>query len=255
MKYKLLVCDLDGTLLRDDKTISAYTRGVLARCREKGALFLPSTARPPRAVSIFHLEADGALCHNGGVALLGGETVWEQGMDPELTVRLAGRLLGLFPGVRLSAESGGELFANFDPTVFWPQCPYVPCGFTSLPSRPVEKLLVGLEDSGQADALRKLLPEGLAMQVADGNLAMIQPRGIDKGRALWAVCEKLGISPAQAAAFGDDLNDIPMLQTAGAGIAVANALPEVKAAASGVCLSNQEDGPARWLEEHLLADA
>lgn len=255
MEYKLIVCDLDGTLLRDGKTISAYTRGVLARCREKGAVFLASTARPPRAVSIFQLEADGALCHNGGVALLGGEIVWEQGMDPALTVRLAGRLLGLFPGVRLSAESGGELFANFDPTAVWPQCPYVPCDFTSLPSRPVEKLLVGLENPAQADALRELLPEGLAMQVADGNLAMIQPRGIDKGRALWAVCEKLEISPSLAVAFGDDLNDIPMLQTAGTGIAVANALPEVKAAANGLCLSNQEDGPARWLEEHVLADA
>ena len=52
--------------------------------------------------------------------------------------------------------------------------------------------------------------------------------------------------------FGDDLNDIPLLQAGGWGVAVSNALPTVKAAAQEVCLSNQEDGVAHWLEEHIL---
>ena len=61
---------------------------------------------------------------------------------------------------------------------------------------------------------------------------------------------ELGVPMAEAAAFGDDLADVGMLQACGFGIAVANALPEVKAAADFVTASNDEDGVAKWLAEH-----
>ena len=65
------------------------------------------------------------------------------------------------------------------------------------------------------------------------------------------IAEKHGISLDQVAAFGDDYNDIEMLGACGIGIAVENALDEVKAAAAQICGSNESDGVARWLEENL----
>lgn len=75
-------------------------------------------------------------------------------------------------------------------------------------------------------------------------------------RAKWNAIKRLStnfeVSSADIAAFGDDYNDIEMLQNCGIGVAVANALDEAKAAANFVCGSNDEDGVARWLEENVL---
>jgi len=64
--------------------------------------------------------------------------------------------------------------------------------------------------------------------------------------------EKLGISLADIVSFGDDLNDREMLQICGTGVAVSNAIQEVKEVADEVTLSNDEDGVAVWIEKHIL---
>ena len=56
----------------------------------------------------------------------------------------------------------------------------------------------------------------------------------------------------KAVAFGDDYNDIEMLRDCGIGVAVANAIPEVKTAADYICDTNDNDGVAKWLEERVL---
>lgn len=251
---RLLVSDLDGTLLREDKTLSPYTQDVLGRCREKGLLFFPATARPPRVVESFidGLSCDGVLCHNGGVIVQKGTILWEKGISPTTRDRVIQEILERWPTARLSAEIGGVLYANMDASQLWPGVAYTYSTMEDLPAQPTEKLMVSISSPQEVEALRQLLPEDLHLQVSEGVLAMIQPRGVDKGRALLGLCQTLKIPPQAAVGFGDDLNDIPLLQACGWGVAVSNALPTVKAAAQEVCLSNQEDGVAHWLEEHIL---
>ncbi len=253
-QIKLIASDLDRTLLRKDESISPYTRAVLARCREKGILFFVATARPPRALErlIEGLSYDGALCHNGGVAVFQGKIVWEQGIAPSEASALLRRLRKEFPDATLSAEIGGELYANFNVDRLWYGAPYHFTDFSVFPDKPAEKLMVGFQGQEQVKAVEACLPEELYCQVSDNKIIMIQPKGIEKGKALEAVCQRLGIFPAETVGFGDDWNDISLLKAAGTGIAVENALAEVKAAADGLCASNEEDGPARWLEERLL---
>ncbi len=254
-KIQVIFSDLDRTLLRDDKTLSPFTLGILARCRARGIRFVPATARPPRSLEneLAGLNWDGAICHNGGVALLDGRIIWEQGIAPQTAGPLLRALTVRFPQHGLSAEIAGQLYANFDASRLWPGVASTPTDFSELPALPCEKLLIELHSPADAAALKALLPETLALTVAEGTLGMIQPRGVEKGRAALALCKRLGVPPAETAAFGDDLNDIPLLRACGVGVAVENALPAVKAAADAVCGSNQEDGPARWLAEHILA--
>ena len=73
-----------------------------------------------------------------------------------------------------------------------------------------------------------------------------------KENAISVMSQKLNIPLEQIAAFGDDFSDIGMLKLCGKGIAMENAIPEVKKIASGICRSNEEDGVAHWLEENLL---
>ncbi len=253
-RIRLIFSDLDRTLLRDNKTLSPFTREILARCRTRGIRLFPATARPPRtlAAGIDGLVWDGAICHNGGVAVLEGQIIWEQGIPPETAAPLLQALTGRFPRHRVSAEMAGTLYANFDAGLLWPGIPYTPTDFTRLPPLPCEKLLVELRAPGDEAALRALLPEGLQLTVAEGTLAMIQPQGVEKGRAALALCARLGVDPQETVAFGDDLNDLPLLAACGVGVAVENALPPVKAAADAVCPSNEADGPAQWLAEHVL---
>lgn len=79
-----------------------------------------------------------------------------------------------------------------------------------------------------------------------GNLEINAP-GATKGDALLALCRALGLAPACAVAFGDGTNDMTMIRSAGIGVAMANAEPEVLAVADLVAPSNQEDGVAQVL--------
>jgi len=253
-RLRLIACDLDRTLLREDKTLSPYTLSVLERCRALGILFVPATARPPRTLEglIPSLTYDGALCHNGGVALFGGKIMWEQGIASDLAARLLLQFQEEFPGTTISAEMGGELYANFPAETIWKDIAYHRSDFSNLPGCPAEKLILGLTAPEQVQRVEALLPPELYAQVAENTILTIQPRGVNKGAGLFALCEKLSISPEETVSFGDDWNDIPLLQTSGTGVAVENALPEVKAIANEVCASNEADGPAHWLEERLF---
>ena len=84
---KMLVTDLDNTLLRTDKTISDYTAGILNKCRQNGIKVVFATARPKR-VTIQYLEkipADAVILHNGAVIYIGGEQIFHSGISPEMT--------------------------------------------------------------------------------------------------------------------------------------------------------------------------
>lgn len=80
-------------------------------------------------------------------------------------------------------------------------------------------------------------------------VAMIMNRQATKANGIKILAAHYGI---KIAAFGDDYNDIDMLQSCGIGIAMDNALPEVKAAADQICGSNEQDGVARWIADNLL---
>jgi len=77
-------------------------------------------------------------------------------------------------------------------------------------------------------------------------------RDATKWTGVLAVAKHWGIAIENIAAFGDDYNDVEMLAKAGFGVAVANGIDEAKATARYVCGTNDEDGPARWLEEYVL---
>jgi len=102
------------------------------------------------------------------------------------------------------------------------------------------------------DFIQKKLPPHSYMVMAVDGLAMITHIQAKKSFAVNALCQHWGIYLEETVAFGDDLNDIDMLECAGKGVAMANALDEVKQAADEICKSNDEDGLAIWIEKNIL---
>lgn len=92
-----------------------------------------------------------------------------------------------------------------------------------------------------------------ARLVRNRDRVMLLPRGVDKAAGVLAALDALGVDPVRAAAAGDGENDLVMLQAVGYGIAVANAVPELQAAANHVTPEPGGHGVARWIEERWLA--
>ena len=223
MKYsiKMIVTDLDGTLLRDDKTVSERTQAILRRCRDKGIKIVYATARGGDAEELtYGIPFDGFIANNGALAVAGDEVVYNRPV-PDDFARL---FLDICEARGLSAGS----------------------------HRDHGKLYV--EDCGlEEDAFIKwLLPKDLYFVVSWNKVGMIMHREATKSNAVVALARRWNIMKEEIVAFGDDLNDIDLLGYAGYGVAMGNALEGVRAAAQYHCLGNEEDGLADWIERNVL---
>ena len=254
MTIKLIISDLDRTLLYSDKTLSAYTIDVLNRCRERGILVAFATARPIRTVAgyLAQVPCDAVAYHNGACAFVWGRQVYSAQIGGADARALLQAVAARYPQARLSCEIDDVLYANFDVYSLWNYTAALCTDFTDLPDRPADKLLVGLDEGIDADAIAAMLPAYLYTLVSEANLLMIMNRNASKLHAAEAMAGVLNVCLGQTVSFGDDWNDLDLLRACGMGVAVANALPEVKAAARALCATNDEDGPAKWIEENIL---
>ena len=247
---KAVITDLDRTLLRSDKTVSAYTLSVLDHCRRRGIRLICATARPERAVLEYHeqIQFDAMILTNGARILL-RDRVIENGIPHEKGTQIL-RALCTVPNTVISVEMGDGLYAN-TPIPLWN--PILHTGFPALPS---ESILYKILASGNTEVLlhtvEALRAEDVYHTLSEGSLLQIMSRQAAKWNGIRTVLDNFGISPADAVYFGDDEDDIePMLQC-GLGIAVENAIASVKSAADFVTGTNDGDGVARYIEKKLL---
>lgn len=257
MAIKMIVTDLDRTLLRDDKTISRYTEDTLAELKGLGIPFVIATARPVRAVrkSMPWLRYDGAVFCNGAVVTAGDEALRAYRIEGAFDIAAA--ILREKPETLLSVEMDDYLYSNMPPESMgdWGTDYCYTRDFRETAGRQVEKILISSPKERPGDWLesyRRFIPKELYMQMSESALIMVMSRRATKLNGIRLLAEHWGVGLEETAAFGDDLNDMEMLSACGVGVAVANALPEVRAAADKVCGSNEEDGMARWIRERLL---
>ena len=254
MNIRALVFDLDRTLLRSDRTISAYTESILDRCRAMGIYSIIATARPPRAIGVYEemIRPDAAVTMNGASLRMNGRERRSVSMDAESAQELIEEIDRKLPGRPWALEAESGLYANFDTSTRWDGPPAPIVGVNTVPDERVYKVLAELKQAGDADILRSLLPKDTYLEIAEGTLGMVIHQEATKMRGVLAALGELGVKPEEAAAFGDDLADIEMIRACGCGVAVKNALSEVKDAADFITASNDEDGVAQWLEAHVL---
>ena len=117
---------------------------------------------------------------------------------------------------------------------------------------PSLKICFEAKETALADRIAASLPQCDCIHFTDGPWYKLTPKNATKEQAIMQMCDALGLSPAELVAFGDDLADIGMLQLCGSGIAMGNAIAQVKTAADIIIGSNDEDGIALWLEETFL---
>jgi len=254
MNIKMIAVDLDDTLLRNDKTVSGRTLATLAKCRDHGIKVIYATARGPSADSIVSPELfDGTVKMCGAVAYVGDLPVHRQLIS---MIDSKDFLLAVCStNIQIAVEVDGWTYSNFSFSDDWDPIffdSYKVTDFNSF-TKEVEKIWAMPVSDDEIDLIKQHLPEGLYMTVArNDNFTMIMREDTNKMNAINALAEHWGIKSTEIVAFGDDVIDIDMLRHCGIGVAMGNAVDEVKAVANQICDTNENDGVAKWLEEHVL---
>ncbi|MET8247564.1 Cof-type HAD-IIB family hydrolase [Streptomyces sp. NPDC005202] len=268
---RLIATDLDGTLLRDDKSVSPRTVAALAAAEEAGIEVFFVTGRPARWMDVVsdHVHGHGlAICGNGAavVDLHGGP-----GAHRFVKVRELARDNAL-DAVRLVREAAPGTVYAVEQTYGFHQEPAYPKLHMEIPDNlaPAEDLLAPGGAAADEPVLKILAyhptldPDAFltVARLAVGDRATITRSspsalleisgpGVSKASTLALCCAERGISPEEVVAFGDMPNDVEMLSWAGQSYAMGNAHPDVIAAASGRTVANNEDGVAIVIERML----
>jgi Cof subfamily protein (haloacid dehalogenase superfamily) len=259
MNVKLIVTDLDNTLLRRDKTVSEYTVSVFNRLRERGVIIAFATSRSSKASARFRtmIAPELNISSGGAIATMNGKTLFRAAIDIETATAIFRDLNASGDILQITADTEDFYFSSKPLDKSWKgwidYADAVTTDFSEpLPVPDVFKI-TPLSTSAEAiEAITARYPSVDALNFSGEDWYQIKSRKAAKQYALAETCKRLGISMADIAAFGDDHNDVELLRECGYGVAVANAIPEAKSAAKYTCGDCDEDGVAKWLEANLL---
>ena len=264
----LLITDCDGTLLRDDKSISQKDLDAIARFRELGGNFTIATGRSMASMKVLmgQLHPDlPMILYNGSMVYdpVAEKPLWMTTVPQEshYAVKKAMEHYGSNLGVEILTPEGlfviqytpivdahlnGALKTEYQPASYeqMDSCRWLKVMFT-LPAEDMDSFRAFLE-SLHVPGVRYVRSEKFYFEIL--------PEEASKGSALKHLCALTGFSLNRTAAIGDCDNDVEMLQEAAAGYAVANAYPSVRAKARKVTVSNMESAVSAVIHE-ILTDS
>lgn len=264
--YRLIAIDLDGTLLtpQPQKSITPRTRDVLTRVAEQGVTVVIATGQ---TLAVLRQVCAGLplntpqIIENGAAVanFADGRILYEQPFPRDFILPVLDTLrsLGFYRAYhtinRVYVDEGTPRAQT------WYRPPIAPptelADVASLYPLPPIKL-VGIGEEETLRERRRVLEERFAgkLYVTQSSFDLIEflHPDVSKGHALRVIAHDLGIRPEEVMAFGDNHNDVGMLQFAGLGVAMGNAHDEVKAVADYVTLSNAEEGVAAAIERFVL---
>ena len=266
MPVKIIAFDLDGTLLDDKKHIPQENLRALREAAAAGALLVPATGRLYTGIPQSLRELPGVrycLTINGAYAYDAKEdkNLYSADMPAELCLRLIEHMNSLPVIYDCYQDNWGfisrsmlERAAEYipDPAILkmmWDLRTPVDSLYDTVKERgrPVQKMQMHFKDPQlrlrELESLPALFPETAVSSSLPWNIE-INSSGATKGKALKMLCAALGIDVRDTLAFGDGTNDLDMIQTAGVGVAMGNAVEEVKQAADWVAPRNVENGVA-----------
>lgn len=272
-QIKLIAFDLDGTVLDSLKRLSGRNRAALKACAEKGIVLVPATGRAAAGISPAIRDIPGVrygITTNGGTItdLKTGEILDRQTISGEKALRLMkviSRYHAMYdPYINGRGITQPEFYDHMDEFGLTPVIQemvratrdVVPNiqDYVKQMGAEVEKINIYLADLKDREPLQRELEqeEGLSITSSLYNNLEVNDAKATKGQALKRLADYLNIPMEAVMAFGDGGNDLSMIQAAGTGVAMANGLEAVKAAADYITLDNDQDGVADAIEKLIL---
>lgn len=254
---KILLFDLDGTLLRSDKSISPLTLNSIAKCKAKGFLIGVSTARSEINSLKFLREIKPDIIISSGGALVSykGKNIYKAEFSGTETARIIeqARKIG-GESIEITVDTVDCHYWNYsknpledDPT--WGDTTY--SEYTKFNEKSL-KVCVELGDDEKAKELAKHIDDCDYVRFSDGDWFKFSKKTGTKDRGIIELSKYLNVDLENIVSFGDDFADIDMLKICGKGIAMGNAIEVVKEIADEVIDSNDDDGIAKYLISNYL---
>lgn len=271
MKYKLLVLDVDGTLLNDAKEISKRTKAALLKVQQMGVRIVLASGRPtfgliPLAKILELNNYGGFIVSYNGCQIIkaeNGEILFERRINPEILPYLE----------KKARKNGFAIFTYHDDTLLTDNedSPHILQEAqlnnlkiikeeefaTAIDFAPCKCMLVSDDEQALIDLemhWKKRMAGTLDAFRSEPYFLEVVPCGIDKANTLGFLMEHLNVQRDEVIAIGDGTCDVSMLQLAGIGIAMGHSLDSVKVCADYVTASNEDDGVAQAVEKLILAE-
>ncbi|MBU9713116.1 Cof-type HAD-IIB family hydrolase [Evansella tamaricis] len=267
MNYKMIVLDMDDTLLLSNNTIGSHTKNALLKAQEKGVKVVLASGRPPAGMKKYAQELQ--LKKNGSFILaFNGAEIFDCQSDEELfSSRLS--LDNIQELYRISQRENVYLHTFVGETIITEKNnPYtevegklnklpikeVP-NFLEFVKDPVVKLLMCAEPEKLIQVEKKLKLE------LQGRFNIMRSKpffleflelGVSKGTSILQLIKQLGIKIDEVIAVGDSYNDLEMIELAGFGVAMGNAPDDIKEKADFVTDTNDNEGVASIVETFIL---
>lgn len=277
MPRKLLFFDIDGTLIiHPDEVIPESTEAAIRRTREMGNLCFICTGRAPYMLELAgRLEMDGYIFSNGACAILGDEVIVSEPIPPGLVsyVRQLADRCGA--GYSLQSRCGGwmsprqkEHFLRMnrglppETVKRMENSPFMRLGghpIAEYQGEEVYKIDISFEETSDAELFRKWMDPrlnyiGMLSTSGNGrNGGEITLKHVTKGTTANRIVQWFGGEIEDSYGFGDSLNDMDLIRRCGIGIAMGNAVEELKKAADYVTTDIRQDGIANAMKHfHLV---
>ncbi|GHT43455.1 haloacid dehalogenase [Bacteroidia bacterium] len=270
MKYKLLVLDVDGTLLNDKKEVAPSTLTAIRMVQQMGMQVVLASGRSTHGLRpIAHtLELDKyngyIMSYNGGqiINMQTNELLFERRISPkeipyiERTAKKNGFPLLTYHLDTLITNDASNRHVQEEAARNNMRIEEVAELAFHITFSPCKCMIVG-DDEPEIAALEAMLKKRLSGSLdvfrSEPFFLEVVPPLINKADTLGVLMEKLSVAPEEMIAIGNGPCDIGMIQMAGLGIAMANAGEQVQRCADYVTASNEEDGVAKAIEEHILS--
>lgn len=252
---KLILTDLDETLLHSDKTISQYSADILSECKKKGMLVGFCTSRGIAGIHDFikQIMPDVVICNGGACVYYKNELLHCAAFTEKETrtiLKTAYEVCG--KNCEITLDTLDEIYWNkdIDKSTCYAK-DFVFDNFSNF-TQPAMKICVQTDDLKKAEIIAQSIKSCDYLPFSDIPWYKFSAATATKEYAIQVLAKKLKILPEEIISFGDDFNDIGMLKLCGKGIAMENAIVQVKEVADEITLSNNDDGVAKYLEKNYL---
>ncbi len=263
MNYKLLAADIDGTLINSKGQLTDRTISAVKKLIKKGFYFVLSTGRPYQGIEKFieslGLENMPYILYNGAMVMFGGETIYSLTLPSDIATEIVKE--GHKRNSTQICWAGNQLYSEFDSEKvrFYKSIsgvePIIVNDLAEVAEKGITKIVWYDDPKSTADYFKQ-------MNELMGNKVNVHPSRIDflefvnkdcsKAVALNIIAKKLNIDISETIAIGDGFNDLPMLTTAGLGVAMGNANDKVKEQCKLTTDTCDNDGLADFIERNLL---
>ena len=256
-KIRMIITDMDGSLLNNEGKMTEYSSDILNRCIQNGIIVVFATARPLRGVEIFYdsIMPDAVICYNGATVYVNEKKIYQCGIRTKIAKRLIKDIMEKFPNAKLAIDANNQLYTNFDASTLWGDIDFKKMDIETLPKTKIDKIIIKFGSIDETNGLIRYLPRHLYLEISERGLGIIMNRGATKWNAIEELLKYYNIGQRNTIAFGDDYNDLEMVKYCGTGVAMKNGIDEIKAVAKYVCEVNSENGIAKWINENILMGA